>query len=235
EVFVKAFKKANGQLNTIQQYYEFAWEDEVFGITEHEWMRYVGAYRNITRDDNQGDEPEDFPVLPLAEAKLAGTQRIDAHYIIQLIGDKATSTDGKQTVDAETLRIVYQHIEELSNMGDFEQAKLLRQFVEEELEPGKVSSDVNFDEAYEEWKRSKLSIEIYQISQEWCIDEVIFEKSIESYSTSNPEEIPYIDDITRTVDYDSIKHQKTSNQLEHNMELLKVLPEIVPKLKRKYK
>lgn len=235
EIFVKAFKKANGQLNTIQQYYEFTWVDDVFGIAEHEWMRYVGAYRNVTRDDNEDDDLEDLPVLPLGEAKLAGTQKIDAHYIIQLIGDKAISTDGKQTVDAETLRIVYQHIEELSNMGDFEQAELLKQFVEEELEPGNVSSDVNFDAAYEEWKQSKLRTEIYQISQTWGIDEVIFEKSVESYSTANPKEIPYIDDITRTVDYNSIKHPQTSNQLEHNMELMKALPEIVPKLKRKFR
>src|SRR5690625_7194487 len=92
----------------IQQYYEFSWVDEAFGITEHEWLRYVGAYRNLTRDDKDDGE-EDLPILPLGEAKLAGTQKIDAHYIIQLIGDKATSTDGKQTVDAETLRIIYQH------------------------------------------------------------------------------------------------------------------------------
>lgn len=120
-------------------------------------------------------------------------------------------------------------------MGDFEQAELLKQFVEEELEPGNVSSAVNFDAAYEEWKQSKLRTEIYQISQTWGIDEVIFEKSVESYSTANPKEIPYIDDITRTVDYNSIKHPQTSNQLEHNMELMKALPEIVPKLKRKFK
>ncbi len=234
EAFVESFKKANAQLNTIQQYYEFAWVDEVFGITEHEWLRYLGAFRNITRDDD-GDEGEDLPVLPLGEAKLAGTQKIDAYYIIQLIGDKATTTDGKQIVNAETLRLIYQNIEELSNMGDYEQAELLKRFVEEELEPGNISSDVNFDEAYEEWKRSKLRIEIYQISQEWGIDGVIFEKTVEAYSTANPKEIPYIDDLTRTVDYHSIENPQTSNQLEHNMELLKALPEIVPKLKRKFK
>jgi len=107
--------------------------------------------------------------------------------------------------------------------------------VEEELEPGNVSSDVHFDEAYEVWKRSKLQTAIYTISQEWGIDEVIFEKTVAAYSTANPKEIPYIDDITRTVDYHSIEDPKTSNQLEHNMELLKALPEIVPKLKRKFK
>lgn len=198
-------------------------------------MGSVPGSLGVTRNDHPDDEPEDVPVLPLGEAKLAGTQKIDAHYIIQLIEDKATSTDGKQMVDPETLRIVYQHIEELSNMGDFEQAELLKQFVEEELVPGHVSSNVNFDEAYEEWKRSKLRTEIYQVSQVWGIDEVIFEKAVESYSSANPKEIPYIDDITRTVDYDSAKHKETSNQLEHNMELMKALPEIVPRLRRKFK
>ncbi|TYS18485.1 type I restriction endonuclease subunit R [Rossellomorea vietnamensis] len=235
EIFVKAFKKANSQLNTIQQYYEFAWVDEAFGISEHEWLRYVGAYRNVTRDDNPDGDPEDLPILPLGEAKLAGTQKIDAYYIIQLIGEKTTSTNGKQTVDAETLRIIYQHIEELSNMGDFDQAELLKQFVKEELEPGNVASDVNFDEAYEEWKRNKLKNEIYKLSQEWGLNGMILEKSLETYSSANPKDIPYIDELTSNVDYGSIENPKTSNLLEHNMELLKVLPEIVPKIKRKYK
>src|SRR5699024_9156738 len=51
EAFVEVFKQAHSQLNKIQQYYEFSWEDETFGITEHEWMQYVGAYRSLTRDD----------------------------------------------------------------------------------------------------------------------------------------------------------------------------------------
>src|SRR5690606_7357990 len=115
---------------------------------------------------------------------------------------KATSSNGKQTVDAETLRIIYQHIEELSNMGEFEQAELLKQFVEEELEPGNVASDMNFDEAYEEWKRKKLKDEIYKVSREWGLDEMIFEKSVEAYSTAKPKDIPYIDELTSSVDYE---------------------------------
>lgn len=164
----------------------------------------TGAYRNLTRDDNQDDNPEDMPVLPLGDVKLAGTQKIDAYYIIQLIGEKATSSNGKQTVDAEPLRIIYQHIQELSNMGDFEQAELLKQFVEEELNPGNIASDVNFDEAYDEWKRSKLKDEIYKVSREWGLDEMIFEKSTEAYSTANPKDIPYIDELTSNGAHESI-------------------------------
>ena len=234
EAFVEVFKQAHSQLNKIQQYYEFSWEDEAFGITEHEWMQYVGAYRNLTRDDKETVE-DDIPILPLGEAKLAGSQTIDAYYIIQLIGEKATSSDGIQTVDAETLRLIYQNIEELSNMGDYEQAELLRQFVSEELEPGNVPSNINFDEAFENWKKEKLRDEIYQVSSEWGIDDVVFEKAIEAYSIANPNEIPYIDELTSSIDYDSIENPKTSNLLEHNIALSNVLPEIVPKLKKKYK
>src|SRR5690625_2660221 len=234
EAFVEVFKQAHSQLNKIQQYYEFSWEDETFGITEHEWMQYVGAYRNLTRDDKEPVE-DDIPILPLGEAKLAGSQTIDAYYIIQLIGEKATSSDGIQTVDAETLRLIYQNIEELSNMGDYEQAELLRQFVSEELEPGNVPSNINFDEAFENWKKEKLRDEIYQVSSEWGIDDVVFEKAIEAYSIANPNEIPYIDELTSSIDYDSIENPKTSNLLEHNIALSNALPEIVPKLKKKYK
>ncbi|MCG5105186.1 hypothetical protein [Oceanobacillus alkalisoli] len=73
---------------------------------------------------------------------------------------------------------------------------------------GNVPVDEHFDAVYEAWKRSKLHTEIHEISKEWGIDEVIFEKAVESYSTVNPKEIPYIDDITRKVDYDSITHPK---------------------------
>ena len=73
------------------------------------------------------------------------------------------------------------------------------------------------------------------MSQKWGLNEVIFEKAIETYSSSNPRDIPYIDELTRNVDYDSIDNPETSNLLEHNMKLMKALPEIVPKIKRKYK
>lgn len=235
ELFVKAFKQANAQLNKVQQYYEFSWDDGAFGITEHDWLRYAGAYRNATRNDEGGGAEDVLPVLPLAASKLAGTQRIDAHYIIHLIGEKATTADGRQTVDAETLRIIYQHIEEVSNLGDYEQAELLKQFVQEEIEPGNVPADLNFDEAYEEWKREKLRIEIYALSKQWGMDQAVFEKSVAAYSSAKPDEIPYIEDITRTIDYASIENPQTRNKLEHNMQLLKTLPDIVPKLKRKFR
>src|SRR5699024_3850522 len=95
-------------------------------------------------------------------------------------------------------------------------------------------SNSNFDEGLEKWKNEELRDEIYQVSSEWGIDDVVFEKAIEAYSIANPNEIPYIDELTSSIDYDSIENPKTSNLLEHNIALSNALPEIVPKL-REYK
>lgn len=67
------------------------------------------------------------------------------------------------------------------------------------------------------------------------VDSVIFEKAVEAYSVANPDEILYIDDITNSVDHESIENPETSNLLEHNMALSNKLPDIVSKLKKKYK
>ncbi|WP_269053100.1 hypothetical protein [Sporosarcina sp. G11-34] len=47
------------------------------------------------------------------------------------------------------LRIIYQQIEELSNLGEYEQAKLLKEFVVEELEAGHISGNIHFDQVFE--------------------------------------------------------------------------------------
>ena len=232
EAFLNAFKKANAQLNTIQQYYEFAWVDEAFRMSEDDWMRYVGAYRNLKRDEATQDDEE--PILPLSEAKLVGRQKIDANYIIQLIGEEATTTDGVQTIDAETLRLIHQHIEELSNLGDYDQAELLKQFVQEEVEAGKVSSNVYLDEAYERWKQEKMRQDIYTISKDWGIDEVIFEKAIEDYSIAKPDDISFRQDIVQSLNFEKAEKQQGPNQLMHNMALHKALPKLILKVKRKY-
>ncbi|WP_190279390.1 hypothetical protein [Ornithinibacillus gellani] len=123
-----------------------------------------------------------------------------------------------------------------ATLGDYEQAELLKRFVSEELEPGNVPSNINFDEAFENWKKKQLHNEIYQVSSEWGINDVILEKAVEAYSVAKPDEIPYIDDdLTNSIDFASIEDPKTSNLLEHNIALSKELPEIVSKLKKKYK
>lgn len=233
EAFLDAYRDAAEQMKTVEQYYEYAWDDAAFGIDEHTWLRYKGAYKNLTWEPGEPKPPT--PTNPLAgKTKLAGTQVIDASHILNLIGSKATSSNGKQTVDTETLRLIYQEIEELSNLGDHEQAELLKEFVQEELEPGNVSSEMNFDEAFEQWKKNKKNKIIYEISSEYGIDGAIFEKSVDAYSTTTPEDIPYIDDLVSSIDFQSATNKLGKNQLEHTFELTTYLKKVIPTIKSKY-
>src|SRR5699024_3537702 len=84
-------------------------------------------------------------------------------------------------------------------------------------------------------KKKNCVMKFIKCHQSGALIDVVFEKAIEAYSIANPNEIPYIDELTSSIDYDSIENPKTSNLLEHNIALTNALPEIVPKLKKKYK
>ena len=234
QLFVLSFKDANEQLRLVMQYYEFEWDDDSFGIDEHGWLKYVGAYRNLTF--KEGQPPEDEFVIPLVgKTKLSGTQVIDANHILSLIGSKVKKDKGVQTVDRETLRIIYEEIQELSDMGEDEQAKLLKEFVETELVPGNLSSDSSFDKLFDNWKQGKVKKEIKRFAQDWGVDESYLSKSVKHFSIVREDVIPYITELSESVDFNSAQKQDASNQLEHNMILFtETLPKWLVEVKKKY-
>jgi len=232
--FILAFKDAAEQLNLVEQYYEFKWDDDSFGIKEHTWLQYVGAYKNLTW--KPGPQPIDEYIKPLVgKTKLAGTQVIDAPHILKLIGSKVNIVNGVQAVDSETLRIIYEQIQELSDMGEYEQALFLREFVDTELLPGNLTGVVNFDEAFEMWKDNKLKSEVDSFASEWGIDSEILAKSVNAYSNTHAETVPYINDIICSVNYGKARNQTAGNLLKHNMTLTTTLPIWIAKIKQMYK
>ena len=233
ESFLLAFRDANDQLNTVRQYYKFQWDDITFGIDEHTWLRYIGAYKNLTYND---EEPEEEVIVnPLVgKTKLSGTQIIDADHILKLIGSKVKTENGIQTADKETLRIIYEQIQELSDMGENEQAKLLKEFVETELEPGNLSSSMDFDESFDAWKRSKMEEEVKSFARDWGIDVDLLLESLESFSIID-KNIPYINEIHKNIDFRRARNQNAGDELTHKMILInEVLPNWFIKIKQKY-
>ncbi|MGO1370196.1 type I restriction endonuclease subunit R [Senegalia sp. (in: firmicutes)] len=234
ELFILSFKDANEQLRLVMQYYEFKWDEESFDIDEHTWLKYVGAYKNLIYKESMPYEDE--PIMPLVgKTKLSASQVIDANHILNLIGNKVRAEKGIQTIDEETLRIIYQEIQELSNVGEDEQAKLLKEFVETELVPGNLPSDLNFDELYEKWKNKKVEKEISKFSQEWGIDQSLLSKSVDHFSIVEEDSIPYITEISANVDFNKATKQEARSQLEHTMKLLnEALPQWLIEVKKKY-
>ncbi len=234
ERFVDAFKNAAMQLNLVGQYYEYKWDNDTFGIDEHTWFKYVGAYKNLTRKEGPVD-PGEYIVKPLVgKTKLAGTQVIDAAHILDLIGSKVSTVGDVQTVDGETLRIIYEQIQELSNMGEDNKARLLKEFVDVMLVPGKLSSAINFDKAFDIWKEDKLKIEINILADRWGIDKDWLFKSVNAFSVVQATVIPYIDELINNVDYDKATNKSSGSKLKHMMTLTRELPKLMSEIKQKY-
>lgn len=231
--FILAFRSAIEQYNYVQQYYEYRWNDETFGIDEHTWKKYEGAYKNLIKKDG-GEDPIIDIIKPLVgKVKLAGTQVVDAAHILNLIGSKVSDLGGVQSVDDETLRIIYEQIQELSDMGDNIKSLLLKEFVDNELIHGKVSSSVTFDVAFDQWRKGKIHAEIKVIADEWGIDFDILCKSVDAFELSQPEVIPYIDEISKGLDYENAT-KKAGSKLMHMMSLSKTLPGQIKEVKKKY-
>lgn len=233
ELFVLAFRDAAEQLNLVEQYYEYKWNDNRFGVDEHTWLKYVGAYKNLVKKEKQVDIP--VIVKPLVgRTKLAGTQIIDATHILELIGSKVSNVDGKQTVDGETLRIIYEQIQELSDMGDDNKAHLLREFVDTELIAGKLEFGVVFDDAFDNWKNEKIKSEVDIIAEKWGIDNSWLYKSIDVYMKSKQLTIPYIDEITKSLDFEKATDKTAGNKLRHMMTMTRALPNEIDALRLRY-
>ena len=230
--FIVAYKNAASQLNIVSQYYEYKWVDELFGIDEHTWMKYKGAFKNLTHQEL--DDPTPVTIKPLeGKSKLVGTQVINAEYIISLIGEK-TSTQGKtRNVDDESLRLILENIQELSNLGEAEYASLLKEFVED-IREGKIDSTQSIDETFEGWKKEKVNNEIDIFANEWGVDSKLLYTSLLLYSNQKPDAIPRLDEILDSVDISRATREAIS-PLMHNVELSDELPNWMAKVKRRYK
>ncbi|KFA58410.1 Type I restriction-modification system, restriction subunit R [Gilliamella apicola] len=230
--FSKAFKVANDQLNIVQQYYEYQWDNATFGMTEHRWLQYVGAFKNLTAKDNTTKKPIVAPTL-IGKTKLAGTQVIDAAHILSLIGSKVKYVDGVQTVNDETRRIIYEQIQELSQMGEDQQAKILKEFVDTELLTGRLSSQVHFDQAFTNWKNDKIKHAVNQFANEWGIDSKLLLQAITEFELSKSDIVPYFAEIIQTIDL-SKANKDIDNLFMLNLALHDELPRWMTEIKQQF-
>jgi len=234
EKFLLAFRETAERLNFVEQYYEYKWVDESFGMDEHTWLKYVGSYNNLV-EQKGGETPDPVVIRSLiGRTKLSGTQVIDANHILGLIGSKVSNVNGIQSVDDETLRIIHEQIQELSDMGNDTKAKMLKEFVDTELVPGNLKYGMNFDDAFADWKTNRLKKEVEQVSLKWGIDSDLLLRSVSSFTISEPKTIPYIDEIIKSVDFEKAVDQSSGNKLKHIMTMTTELPESIKVIKLKY-
>ena len=231
ERFFKAFRRASGQLRCVQQYYEYEWNDFTFGITEIDWKNYVGAYLNL---QPKGDKPDVTVIGPLpGHVRIEGITIVNAAYIISLIGERTKTENGITKIDGESLRLILEKIQELSNHGEKEQADLLRDFLDD-LTGGKIEKCGNADEAFTQWRAKRYDDEATAFAADWGIDKDILKAAVESYDKSQPETIPRLDEIRMSLDFDSARTKHGEKRRHHLHALSEELPKWIMSVKRNY-
>lgn len=232
-LFKKAFTKAATQLGKVKQYYEFSWDDESFGMTQHTWLQYIGAYKNLFPK-----EPEPTGILIdniVGKTKIQGTQVIDAQSIFILIDKQTSSKDGVLVINDNNLILILEQIQELSNLGENELAESLKTFINEELLPGHLSADTDFDTAFNAWQENRQKNLVEEFASEWGLDSQLLAKSLKAYDLKKPDEVPFREDIVKTLDVTKATNQFSGSKLKLNMELNKVLPSWMQEVKLKYR
>ena len=81
---------------------------------------------------------------------------------------------------------------------------------------------------------NKLKDEVEQVSQKWGIYSELLLKSVNSLTVSEPKTIPYIDEITRSVDFENAGDKSAGNKLKHVITMTTELPESIKEIKFKY-
>ena len=233
ESFKKAFKETSNQLNRVKQYYEFTWDDDSFGISERIWIRYLGAYKNLF--------PREIESVIIGveslkgRTKLQGTQVIDAQSLFALIDKKTSNKDGAIVINDNNLVLILEQIQELSIQGENELAESLETFINEELVTGRLPASVDFDTAFKEWQEDRQYSVVEKFAIEWGIDSKLLKKSLNEYNVKKPDEIPFRDEIAKTIDPDKATNEFSVSKLKLNMELSKVLPNWMQEMKLKFK
>lgn len=147
---------------------------------------------------------------------------------------KVDIINGVRYIDDESLKLVYEKIQELSDLGNHSESLLLKEFVEYELLHGNVDGTETLDEIFSFWKKNKEHDEIFKFSEKWGIDTQILISSFERYSISDPDVVPYIEDILKNVDYTKARDQRHGNHLKHVLELTQELPKWMKTIKQRF-
>lgn len=230
--FLEIFIESSSALNLVKQYYAYQWDNDSFGITEHEWLKYIGAYKNLKPEEEEGNN--EIITKLVGNVKISNIQIIDAEHILKLIGEKKKDSNVDPYADQENLKLIYEKIQELSDMGEHMEAMLLKEFIEQQLTSKDLFESISLDEDYEQWKKSKEYEEMFKFSDEWGIDIEILIKSLKNYSLSEPEIVPYIEEISNSLNYENAKIKKGNSYLEHNIKLTNELSKWMRKIKNKY-
>lgn len=213
KVFVKMFQTFDrlfAQLKSFTQYDDRMLEE--YGITEEEYDKYAGVYKNAVEEikiaeggDDSGDEPPEETVDVDYELMAYSSTKIDYEYIINLIQNIVTPDEDAEAVSPEErqkqIDEVKQYIEEMRKDNP-KVAEIMTNLVSE------IEEDEN------KYKGQSI-LNIVENMKRDCIEKVISDFCVTWYASKEDVmyaalhyrngEIPNESVIKATIDYQSYK------------------------------
>mgnify|MGYP002625469876 CR=1 FL=1 len=120
-----------------------------------------------------------------------GGTKVDAAYIIELVGERTKVVDGVRVIDEESFRIILEQIQEFSDLGQKKAADVLGAFLKD-LQTGKVPAGENADAAFAGWKAAQYEKELSDFSAEWGLQANVLDSAVKAYDGSAPVTLHYL-------------------------------------------
>ena len=189
--FVQAFRKLMRNLNVLQSYTDFDWED--LPLDAQEFEDYKGKYLDIYEKVKREAQKEKISILDDIdfELELIHRDRINVAYIIKLLakmkGDKTTGAEAKKKAIIDLLG------------GDVmlrSKRELIEKFIDENL-PTILDADKIEEEFDNYWQEQKV-LALGKLCEEENLDKAQFKALIDTYIYSGQE--PIRDDVFKCLD-----------------------------------
>ena len=190
--FVQAFRKLMRNLNVLQSYTDFDWDD--LPIDEQEFEDYKGKYLDLYDKVKRDTQKEKISILDDIdfELELIHRDRINRAYILKLLRDFKEEKEPSKS-EAQKKAIV-----DLLG-GDIQlrsKRELIEKFIDENL-PHIHDADKIEDEFEKYWQDEKVKA-LNTLCEEENLDAKQFNALIESYIYSGQE--PIRDDVFKCLD-----------------------------------
>jgi len=189
--FVQAFRKLMRNLNVLQSYTDFDWED--LPLDEQEFEDYKGKYLDVYEKVKRETQKEKVSILDDIdfELELIHRDRINVAYIIKLLSkmkeDKTTGAEAKKKTIIDLLG------------GDVmlrSKKELIEKFIAENL-PYIIDADKIEEEFDHYWQEQKV-LALSKICEDENLDKAQFKALIDTYIYSGQE--PIRDDVFKCLD-----------------------------------
>lgn len=189
--FVQAFRKLMRNLNVLQSYTDFSWED--VGIDEQEYEDYKGKYLDLYQRIKSDIAKQKTSILDDIDFELELIHRdiVNVAYILKLLA----KLKGAKTSEAAAQK---KAIMDLLG-GDImlrSKRELIEQFIEENL-PFIANAD-DIDDEFEQFWQDQKVLALGKLCEEENLDKAQFKALIDAYIYSGQE--PIRDDVFKCLD-----------------------------------